>query len=115
MTIGERIKALREASNMSQDELGKRCGTTKQTIYKYETGTITNIPLNRLEKIAQALGVTAAYIMGWSEDAPTPPPPARNTVRIAGRDGSCIEKNLSDEQAAALKLLINQLPDGDDL
>lgn len=112
MTKGSRIKALREAGNMSQEELGRRCGTTKQTIYKYETGTITNIPLNRLEKIAQALGVTAAYIMGWDEDAPTRLP--RNTVRLAGRDGSCAEKTLSDEQFAALKLLIDQLPEGDD-
>lgn len=44
-TIGERIKAAREAKGMSQEDLGKSFGATKQTIYKYETGIITNIPL----------------------------------------------------------------------
>lgn len=50
MTIGERIKAARESANLTQEELGSKCGTTKQTIYKYEIGKVTNIPLDRLEK-----------------------------------------------------------------
>lgn len=69
MTIGDRIRIAREHSNLTQEELGSRCGTTKQTIYKYEIGKITNIPLDRLQKIADAIGVTAAYLMGW-EDSP---------------------------------------------
>ena len=77
-----------------------------------------------LIKLAEHYGTTVDFILGRDPDpagqkaaAPTPtaPPPARNTVRIAGRDGSCVEKNLSDEQTAALKLLIHQLPDVDDL
>ena len=39
----------------------------------------------------------------------------KNIVRIAGRDGSYVEKKLSDEQVAALKTLIDQLPEADDL
>ena len=65
MTIGEKIKAAREAAHLTQTDLGRICGTTKQTIYKYETGTITNIPLDRLELIAQAVHVPAAELMGW--------------------------------------------------
>ena len=36
MTIGERIKNLRERHNMTQTELAEAIGTTKQNIYKYE-------------------------------------------------------------------------------
>lgn len=68
MTIGEKIKTAREAANLTQTELGKACGTTKQTIYKYETGTVTNIPLDRLELIAQAVHVPAAELMGWAKE-----------------------------------------------
>lgn len=68
-TIGERIKAAREAKGMSQEDLGKSFGATKQTIYKYETGIITNIPLDNLEKMASVLGVSSAYLAGW-EDTP---------------------------------------------
>lgn len=68
MTIGNRIRVAREARNLTQEELGKACGTTKQTIFKYENGIITNIPLDRIEKIASVLNVTPAEIMGWVED-----------------------------------------------
>lgn len=116
MTIGERIKAARESANLTQEELGSKCGTTKQTIYKYEIGKVTNIPLDRLEKIAEAVGVSAAYLMGWNDEQGNAQLNNRkNVVRIAGRDGSFIEKNLSDKQVAALKALIDQLPEADDL
>ena len=55
MNKGERIKAAREAANLTQEELGRLCGTTKQTIYKYESGIIKNIPFDRLIDIANAV------------------------------------------------------------
>lgn len=68
MTIGSKIRSAREQAGLTMEELGKRCGTTKQTIYKYETGKVTNIPLDRLQLIASVIGVSAAYLLGW-EDA----------------------------------------------
>lgn len=50
---------------ITQEELGASCNTTKQTIFKYENGIVTNIPLDRLERIAEVLGVSPAYLMGW--------------------------------------------------
>ena len=73
MTLGERIRAAREGLKMTQEELGALCGTTKQTIFKYETGVVTNIPLDRLELLADQLGVTPAYLTGW-DDGGTPLP-----------------------------------------
>lgn len=73
MSIGSRIKSAREAKKLTQEELGLACGTTKQTIFKYETGVITNIPLDRLERIATALNVTPASLMGWESQAPSVP------------------------------------------
>ena len=65
MTVGERIKKQREALSMTQTALADKVGTTKQNIYKYETGIITNIPSDRLEAIAAALNVSPSYLMGW--------------------------------------------------
>lgn len=65
MTVGQRIKRAREAAGMTQEQLGKFCNSTKQTIYKYETGVVTNIPTNKLEQIAKALNVTPQYLTGW--------------------------------------------------
>lgn len=69
MSIADRIKAAREAAELTQEELGKQCGTTKQSIYKYENGIVTNIPLDRIERIAGVTGVSAAYLMGWDDQA----------------------------------------------
>lgn len=65
MSIGSRIKECREKRRITQEELGGACNTTKQTIFKYENGVVTNIPLDRLERIAEVLDVSPAYLMGW--------------------------------------------------
>ena len=65
MTKGERIAQLREDRGMSQTELAGKVGVLKQTLYKYENNIITNIPSNTVEKLAEALGTTPIYIMGW--------------------------------------------------
>ena len=64
-TIGSRIKKAREAVGISQEQLGKMCGTTKQTIFKYEAGVVTNIPMDRIVTIANSLGIDPCSLMGW--------------------------------------------------
>jgi transcriptional regulator with XRE-family HTH domain len=68
MTIGDRIKALRERKGLTQDELAKFIDSTKQTIHKYENNIVTNIPSDKIEKIAQVLNTSPAYLMGWVDD-----------------------------------------------
>ncbi len=67
MTIGDRIKNRRKFLKMSADELGKRLGKDRSTIYRYEKGDIENLPLDILEPIAVALETTPQYLMGWDE------------------------------------------------
>jgi len=65
MAKGERIRKLREQYKMTQDELAEKLKTTKQTIYKYETGVITNIPSDKIEELALLFNVEPSYLMGW--------------------------------------------------
>ena len=65
MTIGDRIKSRRKYLKMSAEELGKRIGKDRSTIFRYEKGDIENLPLDILEPIAIALGTTPQYLMGW--------------------------------------------------
>ena len=67
MTIGDRIKDRRKYLKMSADELAKRLGKDRSTIYRYEKGDIENLPLDILEPIANALGTTPQYLMGWEK------------------------------------------------
>ena len=68
LTIGERIKNLRTSLELSQEELAVAVGTKKQTIHKYETGIITNIPASKIKGMADKLGTTPAYLMGWVDN-----------------------------------------------
>ena len=65
MNIGHRIKERRKELRMSADELGRRLGKDRSTIYRYEKGDIENLPLDILEPIAEILQTTPAYLMGW--------------------------------------------------
>ena len=71
MSVGKRIKFLREYNNISQIELATAVGVSKQTLYKYENDIITNIPSDKIEAIAKITNVTPAYIMGWTEEQST--------------------------------------------
>lgn len=65
MTISEKLLAARQAAGLTQQEVANRIKVTKQTIFKYENGIITNISLDRLEAIAEILGADPAVIIGW--------------------------------------------------
>lgn len=67
MTKGSRIRKAREKANLSQTDLARLIGVSKQTLYKYEHDIVTNIPSNIIELIADHTNCTPAYIMGWDE------------------------------------------------
>ena len=69
MNIGERIKQRREELGVSVEELAKRLGKHRATIYRYESNEIANLPTNVLEPLAIALETTPAALMGWEDDS----------------------------------------------
>ena len=68
MTIGERIKELRNRLNMSQVAFADKINVSKQTLYKYENNLITNIPSDKIEAIAKIGNTTPEYILGWTSN-----------------------------------------------
>ena len=68
MTIGSRIKARRQELKMSQREMAARLGYTDHTtLTRIEAGKV-DLPQSRIVKIAEVLGVTPGYIMGWDQE-----------------------------------------------
>lgn len=67
MTVGERIKEVREKIGMSQVDFADKINVSKQTLYKYENNLITNIPSDKIEASAKIGGVSPAYLMGWEK------------------------------------------------
>ena len=70
MTDGERIRDERIKQKLTQDELATKAGYKNRSaisdIEKAETLT-----LKKVEKIAKALHVSAAYLMGWEDSEDT--------------------------------------------
>lgn len=66
MTFGEKLKKVRESQNLSQTQLAEKIGTIQQSIYKYEIDKVTP-SITVLEKIANALDVSADYLLGRNE------------------------------------------------
>ena len=65
---GSRLKEIRKAKKMTLEELADAIGTSKQTIHRYENGIINNIPHEKIESLAGALGCSPAELMGWEDD-----------------------------------------------
>lgn len=74
------IRREREKAGISQTDFAKMIKVTKQTLYKYEQGIITNIPSDKIEEIANALGVSPSYIMGWKDTTEEPAPKRKGVV-----------------------------------
>ena len=67
MNTGDRIKQRRIELGLTADELAKKIGKSRATIYRYENGDIENMPTPILVPLAKALDTTPADLMGWGK------------------------------------------------
>lgn len=63
MHCGQKIKALREDHDLTQEQIAKILGTTKQQISKYEKDQ-QDMTTERLREICKFFKVSADYILG---------------------------------------------------
>lgn len=67
MTLGERVRQLRQKAGMTQDALAKEIGySTKTSISKIENN-ILDINQSTIVALARALKTTPSVIMGWTD------------------------------------------------
>lgn len=122
-----RIKDLREAKGINMREAAKLLNLPYTTYVGYEKGQ--REPSSEvLIQLANFYGVSIDYLVGRS-DKPEPAkvtenraqaaiipfkPDDRNVLRLAGRDGSYLERTLTDDQLRALTAILDQMPDASD-
>ena len=116
MSIGIRIKEARIKAGISQEALAKAIGSTKQAVYKYEAGIVTNIPMDKIEIMATVLSVTPAYLMGWNETDKKPADEGElsEEVVIYHRDGKTVRRKFSKEQLKMISAMLDAIPDDPD-
>lgn len=60
--MGYKIRELREAKRMTQEELADKSGVSRGTISALENGSMRNTTSKTLLKLAQALGTSVEHI-----------------------------------------------------
>lgn len=66
----DRILAAIQSANLSYGELAKKTNIPKSALQRYAIGETEKIPIDRLEAIANATGVSTQYLMGWEDNNP---------------------------------------------
>lgn len=68
MTVGERIRARREELGLTQKELSEITGLEQVTVRVYERDSDhINLSIITIEKIASALNISPAILVGWDK------------------------------------------------
>lgn len=131
MKLGDLIKEYRLSHDLSQRQFALQCGLSNGYISILEKGVNpkTDKPVTptipQLRKLADGMGITITEMMEQVDDMPidlantitlfdAPPSAANgnvNILRLAGRDGSYVERTLTDDQVKMLTMLLDQMPD----
>lgn len=69
--FGTRIRALRKAAGINQEDLAERCGMFRTYLSRLETGK-ANPTLTMIEALAGSLHVSIADLFSLSEPEPNP-------------------------------------------
>ncbi len=72
MTIGERLKSLRELKGLSQNELARRAGINRPTISELESGRQQDVTVETARRLARALEVSLNMLVGEDEEETMP-------------------------------------------
>lgn len=102
--FGQRVKQRREEIHMSQEELANKVGyKSRSSINKIELGK-NDVVQSTLQKLADALDTTPAYLMGWEEDLIAAITEDSKSGRTAAKEEMYRTFGI-DHQAADLRLL----------
>ncbi len=74
--LGTRIRAVRLAQGLTQEQLARAVGVTRSAVAQWETGRAGQVGGN-LTRIAQVLGTNAAFLLSGEQDAGAAPLPLR--------------------------------------
>ena len=104
-TTGNRIRELRIKNKLTLDDVARHLDVGRQAIYKYEQGTVTNIPLENLEKMAALFGTTPGYLAGWTEEPPDDYVPDQPLTKESRIISGGIDRMPPEKREQALQIL----------
>lgn len=103
------IKAMAKSKDISVGKMLSDCALNKNALSSMQSRG-SWLQANNLAKIADYLDCSVDYLLGRTNN----PNNTTNIIKIAGRDGTFQERQLTDNQLAAIKAIIDQMPDASD-
>lgn len=91
MTIGDNLKKYRELRGFTLPDLAARAGVSKAFVWEIESGNSKRPGAEILFRIAEALGVTIAHLMGK-------PPPSQPQVGIEAEINSGLRAFINERK-----------------
>ena len=83
LSIGTRIRDLRKSKGWSLARLSSDCGIPQSTLSKFETNNLS-LPLDRLFRVADALGVAVTHLFDAHATTSNRDAPGRRSISRAG-------------------------------
>lgn len=119
-TVSERILELMQKHDLSYGKLAEITGVPKSALQRYATGETRKLSFDRLKIIADALGCTSAYLLGWEEEIKKDPVALAEKHLEVLMDDSFIQlydvyKKLDAKQRKVLNNLAISLAEANDL
>lgn len=116
------LKQRRKELGLTLAQIADMMDVTEATVQRWESGNIKSVRHEKIWRLAEILKVTPSTLMGWTDiqegeddlSSESANSKNNNIIKIAGRDGSYQERRLSDEQLAALRAILDQMPDATD-
>ena len=122
MSFHEKLKQARVSARLTQQQVADALGITGSAYCGYETGK-RQPDVQKIKMLSRILCISGDDLLetGFENKKMSAPENEGehnfsncNLVKVAGRDGSYEERYLTDEQLAALRAIISQLPDASD-
>jgi len=107
-TLGDRIYKIRRTRGLTQAQLGTQVGLSKRMIAHYEAGSKA-MTVTALQKVASALGVTVATLMG---ERAAPPAPVNTTKPSVRKRVEILQKLAPTDQQAIFRMIDNAAKNG---
>ena len=106
--IAQRLYTLIQQKQLSYGELAALTGIPKSAIQRYATGTTEKIPLDRINRLAAALGVSSSALTGWQEETALPRPeteePLPEEIHMIARAGRKMSPERRQDMLTMLKI-----------
>lgn len=110
MGMPEIMKKRRDELDLTLLDIAKKIGVSEATVQRYESGRIKNIRQDKIVKLASALHLTPAQLLGW-EDTQTQEAENKGTPTLRSDSNGMKPRTTNTDEVIALLEKIASLHD----